>query len=383
MRAGARLGGAGTSASVTHVSTAATSFFTLTPDVILDSVEAAVGVRATGRTQVLNSIENRVYDLELEADLPEAMLLGLTPLLAAARAPKAVVVKFYRPGRWTAEQIEEEHIFLRDLLHAEVPVVCALPMRAAKGCEIVSKTGTVARSPDGLFFAVFPKVRGRLRDELDDIDLRHLGRFAARLHSVGERFPARHRLSLNVETYGDASLDFLLRTTFFDDVSRVRYEGVVRDLLATIRPMFQGVKAHAIHGDCHVGNVLWQETGITPEGRREYAPFFVDFDDMVVGPPVQDVWMIVRGRDEEAQRQRAEFLEAYDVMKQFDFATLRLIEPLRALRLVHYAAWVARRWEDPSFPRMFPNFGSPKYWAEEVEALDEIRALLQGAGTYN
>jgi len=358
------------------LSTTHASFFALTPDAILDSVEASLGVRATGRTQVLNSIENRVYEIELEGDLPASALGDLPPLILRARAERAVVVKFYRPGRWTAEQIEEEHRFLIELINAEVPVVAPLVLQAGPGAEIVAKTRTVARSKDGLFFAVFPKIRGRLRDELEDVDLRLIGRFTARMHAVGERFPATRRLKLDVATYGEGSLEFLLKSPFFDEVSRVRYETLVRDVLATIRPWFEGVRVQAVHGDCHVGNVLWQETGMTPEGRREYSPFFVDFDDMVVAPPVQDVWMIVRGRDEEAVRQRQELLESYEIMKEFDYSTLRLIEPLRALRLVHYAAWIARRWEDPSFPRMFPHFGSSKYWMDEVEALDEIRGLL-------
>jgi Ser/Thr protein kinase RdoA (MazF antagonist) len=358
------------------------SFFALTPDAILDSVEAALGARATGRTQVLNSIENRVYEIELEADVPPAALKGLAPVIAQARAPLAVVTKFYRPGRWTAEQIGEEHRFLLALAGAEVPVVPPLALKETPGSRIVAKTGTLALSKDGLFFAVFPKVRGRLRDELADVDLRNLGRFLARLHAVGSAFQAPRRLKLDVATYGEASLDFLLKSPFFDDVYRARYGQLVRELLATIRPWFQGVPTQPVHGDCHVGNVLWQETGITPEGRREYTPFFVDFDDMVIAPPVQDVWMIVRGRDEEAVRQREELLGAYDVMKEFDYPTLRLVEPLRALRLVHYAAWIARRWEDPSFPRMFPHFGSPKYWSEEIEALDEIRSLLHGGNDF-
>lgn len=330
----------------------ADSFFALTPDRVLDAVEGALdvartGLRATGRSMALNSIENRVYEIEM-AD------------------GSAVVSKFYRPGRWSPEQIHAEHAFIASLDRAEVPVVPPLPL--VRSPHSTPTAPTLARSKDGILFAVFPKVRGRLIDELSDDRLKVLGRFLARLHAVGSREPADSpRLHLNIETYGDASLDTLDESGFVDTPMGDRYLQIADETLAMIEPVLRGASAHAIHGDCHLGNVLWQQD----------QPFFVDFDDMLIGPPVQDIWMIVRGDDEEAERQRKVLLDAYEEMKPFDRDSLRLVEPLRALRMIHYSAWIARRWSDPSFPRMFPQFGTDSWWQSEIEALYAVRERLE------
>lgn len=314
------------------------------------------GARATGRTLALNSMENRVYDIEMEWD-EGVSPPSSNPLLRVD--PSRVITKFYRPGRWTRETILEEHAFTLDLERAEVPAVP--PLMLANG-------STLEQSEEGFLFAVFPKVRGRILQELDDSRLQQVGRLLARLHNVGATKPAPHRLRLTPETYGWRSLEFLEASGLIHENLRVRYRQVVEEVLKTIEPKFSDVPTFRLHGDCHLGNVLWQET----------SPFFLDFDDMVTGPAVQDIWLIVRGRDEEAQRQREVLIGSYESMREFDRSTLDLIEPLRALRIVHYSAWIARRWEDPTFKNAFPDFNTYKYWFEELNDLDEQLRLMMG-----
>lgn len=326
-------------------------FFELGPNEVLDAVEEVLagdlaGLRATGRSQALNSLENRVYEIELEA----------TPV-------QSVVTKFYRPGRWTAEQILTEHAFLAALGEVEVPAVAALPLKNGIA-------PTLAQSPLGIYFAVFPKMRGRILNELDDERLRILGRFIARIHAVGQRFPANARLELNVQNYGWESLDFLQSGNFLASPMGERYAQEVTQLLKRLEDFLatgdRELRPLAIHGDCHLGNTLWLDK----------SPFILDFDDMVRGPAVQDIWMIIRGRDEEAQRQRQVLLEAYEEFQDFSWSSLRFIEAFRALRMIHYAAWIGRRWEDPSFQKTFPDFASSRYWQEEIVALSEVGELL-------
>ena len=319
------------------------SFFELSPDSILDSVEKSLqesmpGARSTGRSLALNSLENRVYDIELESG-------------------EHVVTKFYRPGRWSEAQLLEEHSFLKRLLEAEIPVVAPLRLTGGK---------TLLQNEVGIYFTVFPKVRGRILDELEKEKLQTLGRYLARIHAVGKNFPSKARLELNVETWGYLPLDFLLENQSIDLTWESRYVNVVETILERIAPMLESFPAQLVHGDCHLGNTLWHGE----------SPFFLDFDDALVAPPVQDIWMIVRGRGEEADRDRRILLEAYETMQPFDWESLELIEPLRALRLIHYTAWIAKRWKDPSFPRAFPDFGTARYWEQEIRELEEILALL-------
>ncbi|MEW6055073.1 MAG: serine/threonine protein kinase [Bdellovibrionota bacterium] len=319
-------------------------FFTLTPERMLDSVERALrsnqtGVRATGRCLALNSMENRVYEIELDNET-------------------SVVTKFYRPGRWTKEAILDEHQFIRQLAEAEVPAVTPL---------ILANDTTLEQSEDGIYFAVFPKVRGRILQELDDLQLAQMGRLLGRLHNVGEKQAAPHRVTLSIETYGKQSLNFIENSGLLHPNFKSRYLEVVQALLAEIEPLLAGVRAFRVHGDCHLGNVLWQPNG----------PFFIDFDDMVVAPAVQDIWMAVRGRGSEADRQRDVLLAGYEQMRAFDRGTLVLVEPLRSLRMIHYAAWIARRWDDPTFKNAFPDFGTTKYWQEEIVDLSEQLQIIR------
>jgi len=338
-------------ARASHFGGAETRFFyELTPDRILSAVEAW-GLRPTGRCLALASMENRVYQVEVELDEPPR---------TANDAFR--VIKFYRPGRWSEEQILEEHRFLLDLVDADLPVVA--PLQLASG-------GTLARVPGAsIFAAVFPRKGGRAPDELADDDLDRLGRLVARLHGVGALRSARARLRLDVESYARPDLVYLLESGRLPASVRDSYQVVFEAICELAEPWFACADAQRLHGDCHRGNVLWGSDG----------PMLVDFDDMVVGPCVQDLWLLVPGRDDDALRRRRRMIEAYEQMRDFDRAQLRLIEPLRAMRVVHFSAWIARRWEDPAFPRVFPEFGSERYWFEELATLREIHATILEGG---
>ena len=320
-------------------------FYSLTPERLLDSVEKAIdsartGIRATGRCLALNSMENRVYDIELEDE-------------------SHVVTKFYRPGRWTREAILDEHTFIAELAENEVPAVT--PLKLSNG-------STLAQTNDEIFFAVFPKVRGRILQELDDHQLAQIGRLLGRLHNIGARAPAPHRLKLTSETYGVKSLETIEKSGLLHAAAADRYKQVVTEIINHVTPLFEKVPFIRVHGDCHLGNVLWH----VPQGQTQHSQaFFLDFDDMVTAPSVQDVWMVVRGRGEDADRSRDVLIAGYEQMREFDRSQLRLVEPLRALRIIHYAAWIARRWEDPTFKNAFPDFGTQKYWFEETQTLSE------------
>jgi Ser/Thr protein kinase RdoA (MazF antagonist) len=313
------------------------NFFSLTPERVLESVEVG-GRRATGYAFALNSLENRVYDVELED---------------GAR----LVTKFYRPGRWSRDAILEEHAFLRELEEAEVPVVP--PLDLGDGATLRE----VARGDDGraIYCAAFARVRGRAQEELDDQQAMRLGRLIARLHVVGGRRPAPARPRLDPESYGTRSIELLARGPYLPDELRGRFCDTAQALVEAVSPAFRGLETVRLHGDCHHGNLLWDASG----------PFFLDFDDFLAGPPVQDLWLLAPGRDEHALTTRALMAEAYQSIRAFDLRTLRLVEPLRGLRILRYAAWVAQRYEDPAFQRAFPSFRQTAHWSREVEALAE------------
>lgn len=298
-------------------------------------------------------MENRVYEVELEID-DEATL--------KSPSDRFRIVKFYRPGRWSREQILEEHAFLRDLAEAEIPAVAPLPFEDGD---------TLHRLPQiDIWYAVFPKIGGRSPDELRGDELDRIGRLLARIHAVGAERPAPHRVRLGPQTYGIENLKYLLDTKRVPPDVRSRYQAAVEAICRLSSPWFDRAGAQRIHGDCHLGNLL--------QGRDGF--FFVDFDDMVQGPCVQDVWLLVPGRDEEATRDRERLLEAYEQMRPFPRDTLRLVEPLRALRFVHFSAWIAKRWEDPAFPRVFDQFGTSRYWEEQLRDIEEQLRLVQGYG---
>lgn len=328
--------------------TAATQFFfQLTPEKVLEAVEA-LGVRCTGRVLALNSLENRVYEVELDVD----------PSPDGGRWDTYRVVKFYRPGRWSREQIVEEHRFLKELSNVEIPVVGPLPFPNGE---------TVAEVPGaGIWYAIFPKVGGRILDEMSDSELRQIGRLIARMHNVGAASRFQHRIKLTTDTYGHANLAFLKEQKLLPPSVEGYYLGIAERILRTSEPWFKEAPSQRIHGDCHIGNILWHSQGC----------YIVDFDDSLEGPCVQDLWLLTPGRDEAAVKLRQTILEGYEMMRQFDHSSLRLIEPLRALRMIHFTTWIAKRYEDPAFKQIFVDYGSERYWREQLIALQEVGETL-------
>lgn len=324
-------------------------FFSLTPDRILDAVEQ-LGVRCTGRATALNSMENRVYEVEIEVD----------ESIVQSPSDRFRVIKFYRPGRWSRAQIQDEHDFVGALLAQELPVIA--PLRNDSGATVLDVPAL------GLFATVFPKRGGRMEPELSDERLERLGRLIARMHAIGRAAPAPNRLKLTPATYGRDNLAYLLKTSYLPAELAQRYTEVVERICAALEPLFADVGPQRIHGDLHHGNILWAGD----------EPRLLDFDDMVMGPPVQDLWLVLPGRDEEAQRQKLVLLNAYEQMFPFDWSSWRLAEGLRALRFIHFSAWIARRWEDPSFPAAFPQFGSISYWRMQIADLEEQWRAMNG-----
>ncbi len=316
-------------------------FYNLTPDIILRALEEG-GFEPSGHCMALNSYENRVYDLRLENG-------------------SHVVAKFYRPGRWSREQILEEHRFLAELRGDEIPV-CA-PLGLAGGETI--------REIEGIFYAVWPRTGGRVPDELSDEELAMLGRLCARIHNNGASREAPHRIALTGSSYGLEPLAFLSDGNFLPEHCHERYAKAVNEIVGIYEALCSDVPFHRIHGDCHLGNLLHGSEGW----------YFLDFDDFLNGPAVQDVWMLVPARDTEGLRQRRVFLDAYRLFRDFDDAWLRLVEPLRALRFIRYAAWIAMRWDDPAFPAAFPHFGTVQYWENETFDLEEqVKFFYENTG---
>ena len=313
------------------------SFFSLTPDRVLDAVEVG-GLRSTGRCLPLRAFENRVYEVELEDQ-------------------RRIVVKFYRPGRWSRETILDEHAFLLDLVAAEVPAVAPLDLG----------TGATLNEIEGILYAGFPKVRGRTLDELDAENRRRIGRTIGRMHAVGAGCESPHRPRLTVERYIREPLEVLIGGGFVFDGIASRYRDVALRIADAVATPLAAARTQRIHGDLHWGNILWATDG----------PVLVDFDDCLVGPPVQDLWLLARGDSEDARAARGDLLEGYELFREFDRSTLALWEPLRALRIVYMSGWIARRWEDPSFPPAFPSFRQPSYWLQEYE---ELVRIAEGLG---
>ncbi|TFW09372.1 serine/threonine protein kinase [Oxalobacteraceae bacterium OM1] len=314
-------------------------FAALGPLQVFDAL-ADLGLHGDGRLLALNSYENRVYQVGLEDGPP-------------------VVVKFYRPQRWTTDQILEEHRFVRELADREIPVV---PAR--------SDANDVSLHQHGQFlFAVFDRHGGRAPELDDPSTLERLGRFIGRIHAVGADESYRARPTLDVRTFGEEPLAYLLANDFLPLDLRQPYESVVRQALDAVRRCYDragDIRTLRLHGDCHIGNVLWTDAG----------PHFVDFDDSRTGPAVQDLWMLLSGERAEMARQLADLLAGYEDFCEFNPRELHLIEALRTLRLIHYAAWLASRWEDPAFPAAFPWFGTQRYWQDRILELREQIALM-------
>ena len=320
-------------------------YASLTPDVVLNAVES-LGLQCDGRLLALNSYENRVYQVGIEEQNP-------------------VVAKFYRPARWSNAQILEEHGFAQELAQAEVPVVAPLAF-----------DGDTLRDFEGFRFAVFPR-RGGRAPELDDPEtLEWLGRFIGRIHAVGGTRPFKTRPRLDIASFGEEPRAFLLSSGLIPDDLRPAWKQVADLALEGVRACFAragDVAYLRVHGDCHASNVLWTPaTGNAPGG-----PHFVDLDDARMAPGVQDFWMLVSGDRHAMGSQLGKLLKGYEDFVEFDDRELHLVEALRTLRLMHYSAWLARRWDDPAFPIAFPWFNTARYWQDRVLELREQVAAMQ------
>lgn len=315
------------------------SYADLTPDCVIQAVDS-VGLHADGRLLALNSYENRVY-------------------LVGVEGGGANVVKFYRPSRWSDEAILEEHDFVQELASQEIPAVPALTLGTLR----------TLHHHQGFRFAVFPMQGGRA-PELDAADTRErLGRFIGRIHAVGASRVFRHRVRLDIARFGEAPLAYLLENNFLPPELEVVYRSVAQQAIDGVRRCFdraEDIPWIRLHGDCHVGNVLWTDAG----------PHFVDFDDCLTGPPLQDLWMLLSGNREEMSQQLHDLLTGYTQFAAFDSRQLHLLEGLRTLRLIHYSAWLARRWDDPAFPLAFPWFNTQRYWQDRILELREQVALM-------
>ena len=318
-------------------------FATLTPDFVLDALDS-LGLAGDGRLMALNSYENRVYLAHLEPG---------TPL---ADAHRAVVLKFYRPGRWNAIQIGEEHAFALELMEAEVPVVGPLAIG-----------GRTLHEHGGFLFSASPRRGGRSPELGDGETLEWIGRFLARLHHVGARAPFAHRPAVDLATYGIEPREWLLTQGQLPLEVERAWANVSQQALGLVAGSFSGqLTSLRLHADCHAGNILW-----TPSDEPGGGPHFVDLDDCRGGPAVQDLWMLLSGERAERQQQLGALIDGYEQMREFDRREFALIEPLRTLRLIHYSAWIARRWQDPAFPAAFSGFGTPDYWRGQIHALTE------------
>jgi Ser/Thr protein kinase RdoA (MazF antagonist) len=310
----------------------------LTPETILAAVES-LGFETSGRLLALNSYENRVYRCELEQG-------------------GAIIAKFYRPDRWSDLAIAEEHKFAFELVEQEIPVVAP---------QLIETQSLFAYQ--GYRYALYPLRGGRWPDLESRDDLNWMGRFIARIHNVGRTGLFQHRHQIEINRMGNESAVFLLEHGFIPDYLTVAYQSLTDDLLKEIQAAFDRCGRYNVirlHGDCHRSNVLWTDDG----------PHFVDLDDCCNGPAIQDLWMLLSGDRQEMTEQLCDLLEGYDEFATLDLKELNIIEALRSLRMMHYAAWLARRWQDSAFPLAFPWFNTTNYWEEHVLELREQLSRL-------
>lgn len=315
-----------------------TPYYKLDPDTVLQAVEST-GLLSDGRLLALNSYENRVYQVGIEEGTP-------------------VVAKFYRPGRWNNAQIQEEHEFSLELEAAEIPLIAPMQIK-----------GETLHYHKGFRFTLFRRQGGHA-PELEDRETRlWLGRFIGRIHAVGQARPFINRPALTPERFGDNSLKTVLEGRWLPPHLETAFESLSGDLMSSIGAAYEragDVRMIRLHGDCHLGNLLWRD-----------GPFFVDMDDCQSGPAVQDLWMLLSGDAHEMETQLTDVIEGYRQFCRFDPRELQLIEALRTLRMLHHAAWLARRWEDPAFPIAFPWFNGPRYWENLILSLREQLSAMQ------
>jgi Ser/Thr protein kinase RdoA (MazF antagonist) len=313
----------------------------LTPDLILDCVEKT-GLRCDGRLQPLNSFENRVYQVGIDEAPP-------------------VIAKFYRPARWSPAAIAEEHTFALELAQAELPVVAPLAF---------GNLGATLLEHAGFLFALYPRQPGRAPEFDQPETLRWMGRFIGRIHAIGGLHAFAQRPTLDVRSFAEEPSNLVMSGGFIPDDLHPAYEALASQLIVQLYACFEHagrVRHIRLHGDCHGGNVLWDAQG----------PHFVDLDDARNGPAVQDLWMLLSGDRAAMEQQLDVVLAGYREFCDFDVREVQLIEALRTLRIMHYAGWLASRWDDPAFPRSFPWFNTQRFWQDHILALREQLALMQ------
>jgi Ser/Thr protein kinase RdoA (MazF antagonist) len=318
-----------------------TAFHSLTPDRVISLVEKALGRRCTNLCRPLISYINRVYELQ-------------------ARDGSGLVAKFYRPGRWSRAGLQDEHDFLQELAGHEIPVVAPLTLQ----------DGTSLGRHGNIFFAVFPKKGGRSFDEYSDDQWLELGRLLGRTHSVGAMHPPKDRLTMAPDRSTRLQVDYLLGGNFMPRDLLARFRDLTDTLIQEIGPLFKNTGMIRIHGDCHFSNLIY---------RPDESFYLIDFDDMVVGPPVQDFWMLLPGYREDSLAEIEIFLEGYETFREFDLSSLRLIEALRAMRYIHYTAWCAYQFAEDGETRVDADFGSRQYWQTEMADLaDQLERIVKG-----
>lgn len=316
-------------------------FRNLGPDQVLNLVEEALGVPLTNMFRPLNSYINRVYELEQDNGT-------------------GLVVKFYRPGRWSCECLLEEHRFLQELHADEIPVIAPLTLAS----------GTTLGEYHGVSFSLFPKKGGRSVDEFNDEEWLQLGRLLGRVHNIGSRAAAKARPLMLPTASTRAQLDYLLSSGLVSDQAVKELRLVVEQIIQETVPLFEDVSLIRIHGDCHFSNIIH---------RPGESFFLIDFDDMVMGPPVQDIWMLLPGTLEEAFVEMDILLEGYEMFQPFDRRSFRLIEPLRAMRFVHYMSWCAHQVAADGMTRVIDDFGTDQYWQREIADLaDQLERIRDG-----
>ena len=314
----------------------------LTPDLVIQAIES-LGYLSDARILALNSYENRVYQVGIDEQVP-------------------VIAKFYRPNRWSDEQILEEHAFAHMLEQLELPVIP--PIKSPHDQNTLHRFG-------GYRFALYPRIGGQAPEPGDFDQLYRLGRLIGRIHAAGREQAFLHRPTLTVALYCDAPGEFLLNSGFIPHHLQERFAAIVSSVSHKVNGLLQQVdRLHLIrtHGDCHVGNILW---------NRDSGPWFVDFDDCIMAPAIQDLWMLLAGDRQSQTGQMSEILEGYEEFCPFNRGELSLIEGLRTLRMIHYAGWLAKRWDDPAFPMHFPWFNTQNYWANFMTEMEEQLLIME------
>jgi len=313
----------------------------LTPETILQQVESALGRACTNLCRPYNSYINRVYELE-------------------DRQGNGMVVKFYRPGRWSRQALQDEHDFLLELAADEIPVIAPLPLQNG---------GTLGQYED-MYFAVFPRKGGRCVDEFDDDQWLAIGRLLGRTHMVGARKKPQDRTRMHPEVTTTAQVEFIRKSGLVPEDLMGPYTQITDRIIAAIGPLFVDSECIRIHGDCHSSNLIY---------RPGESFFLIDFDDMAMGPPVQDFWMLLPGPLDESFVAVDLLLEGYETFRPFDRSSLRLIEPLRAMRFIHYSAWCAHQVVEDGATSVMPDFGSRQYWQSEIDDLvDQLERMKEG-----